>query len=55
MLGACVQVGDRSSRFYPNAERIRTKGNYVYEELFRNGKDLKVNGVFIFEVTVRVA
>ena len=37
-----AQIGNRSSRFYPNQTKLRKKGSYVYEELLKNGKDLKV-------------
>ena len=36
------KVGNRSSRFYPKVNSLRRDGSYIYEELFINGKDLKV-------------
>ena len=36
------KVGNRSSRFYPKVNSLRRDGSYIYEELFLNGKDLKV-------------
>ena len=36
------KIGNRSSRFYPKVNRLRTAGSYIYESLLLQGKDLKV-------------
>jgi inositol hexakisphosphate/diphosphoinositol-pentakisphosphate kinase len=36
------KIGNRSSRFYPKVNKLRTDGNYIYESLLLQGKDLKV-------------
>ncbi len=36
------KIGNRSSRFYPKVNKLRTEGNFIYESLLLQGKDLKV-------------
>ena len=40
-----VQIGDRSSEFYPNVNEIRREGSFVYESFVETqGTDVKVGG-----------
>ncbi len=43
-----IQVGDRSSEFYPDVNEVRQEGSYIYEEFVETqGTDVKARAYLV--------